>query len=550
MTPRDPAPVAGGRRHGSFPRAQTLTCAPGSWDHVTDLPSALEALRVSESRYRTLFEDSLTGNYVATPGGVLVACNAALARILGFESVQDLLAQNWSSLWVDQANRAHVLDRLRRERRLEREVLRLRHHDGQTLHLIANFVGTFDAHGTLIEVHGQLFDDTERQTLEAQVRQSQKMEAIGQLAGGIAHDFNNLLMPILGYTDLLESEYGGGPLTEPLSEIRRAADRASALTRQLLAFGRRQMLQPRSTDINVALGTMKQLLARTLGEDVELRVHMAPSLWKTIIDPSQIEQALLNLALNARDAMPDGGTLTIETSNVELDAGCEFEHVRVRPGSYVLLEIGDTGCGMEEHVRTRAFEPFFTTKQQKGTGLGLASVYGIVKQNNGYVWLDSTPGQGTSFRLYFPKATQEHTAPPDVEPQVPAATTTSGTETILLVEDMEAVRDITAKVLGRAGYTVLSAATPREALDLSRGHRDRIDLLLSDIVMPEMNGPDLSKRLVVGRPELRLLFMSGYAAAAPNRETGFDIDADFLAKPFRPGDLLVRVREILDRQAA
>ena len=512
---------------------------------VSTLERAETALRVSEARYRTLFEDSLTGNCVLTHDGRFVACNNALAGMLGF-SVEDVLATTWAAVAVDRYDLDRLITLLRTQRQVTRYPVLLRHRDGGTRKAIANIHGVVDEAGTLSELQCQLFDETEHLELEQRFWQAQKMESVGRMASGIAHDFNNLLTPIVINTELLKSQHGqDSPAWESLAEIRHAADQAAALTRQLLAFGRQQALRPRPLLLNSVIRGMENLIARTLGEDVDVAIDLCDTLWSTLVDPTQVEQALLNLVLNARDAMPTGGRLTVETLNVHLTASDAKDQATVVPGSYVCLAVSDTGSGMDEETRRHLFDPFFTTKKERGgTGLGLASVYGIVKQSGGYIWAYSESGAGTTFKLYFPKTEREAGA---VTPRVAETPTTmTGTETILLVEDNHAICRLATQILARAGYTVLSASTPRAALDVSQSHRDPIQLLLCDVILPEMGGPDLSQRLLETRPALKVLFMSGFTPQALVHRGVLGQSIELLEKPFTPTGLLARARNVLD----
>ncbi len=391
-------------------------------------------------------------------------------------------------------------------------------------------------------------DITDRRRLEEQLRVSQKMDAIGQLAGGVAHDFNNLLTAILGYCNLLLEETPlGSPQRPDLEEIRSAGERAAALTRQLLAFSRRQMLQPRIVDVNELIGQLEKLLRRLISEDVELVTRLADDLRPVKVDPASFEQILINLVVNARDAMPGGGRLTIETANVELGRSAGGAEVAVTPGPYVSITLIDTGRGMDAATRARVFEPFFTTKEQgRGTGLGLATVYGLVKQSGGYIFVESEPSQGTVFRVYLPPA--EASASTAVEEDRLTVQQNRGTETVLLVEDEDAVRALAREVLRRHGYAVLEARHGVDALTVVEAHADTIDLMVTDVVMPHMSGRDLAERLGAVRPAMKVLFMSGYTDhAAVHRD--LTPGTAFLQKPFTP-DLLARtVRQVLDAPA-
>jgi two-component system cell cycle sensor histidine kinase/response regulator CckA len=380
---------------------------------------------------------------------------------------------------------------------------------------------------------------------EDQYRQAQKMEAIGRLAGGIAHDFNNLLTGILGYSDLLLSNLtASDPSFEEMTEIRKAAERAALLTRQLLAFSRKEVLAAKVLDLNSSIKDTEKMLHRLIGEDIQLTTSLAAELGKLKADPGQIEQVILNLAVNARDAMPKGGQLVLETADLEVDQTYTEAHPEVLPGKYVQLMVRDTGCGMDEGTKARLFEPFFTTKEfGKGTGLGLATVYGIVKHGGGHIEVESQPDRGTTFRIYFPRSEEVvalrkshsglHKAP-------------SGQETVLLVEDEELVRILARKTLQKCGYNVVEASRAEEAIRLAEQHRGPIHLLISDVVMPGMGGGQLAERLLAFLPELRVLYMSGYTDDAMVRYGVMEEEVDFLQKPFTPVALAKKVREVLD----
>jgi PAS domain S-box-containing protein len=387
-------------------------------------------------------------------------------------------------------------------------------------------------------------DITERKQLEEQLRQVQKMEAVGRLAGGIAHDFNNLLSVIIGYGDLtLRKLPEESPLRRSVEEIKKAGERAAALTRQLLAFSRKQVLQPKVINLNDVVVEMEKLLRRLIGEDIELRAALEPGLGSVKVDPGQIEQVLMNLCVNARDAMPRGGKLTIGTENVYLDEEYTAHHVSVAPGRYVMLAVSDTGTGMDEQTRARIFEPFFTTKEAgKGTGLGLSMVYGIVRQSGGYIWVYSEVGRGTSFKIYLPRTdegAQEYREPPG------PAEGLAGTETILLTEDDELVRAMTHAILSDHGYRVLAAANGEAALSVCERTEGPIHLLITDVVMPGMSGRELAERLARLRPEMRVLFMSGYTDDAIVHHGVLNEGINFIQKPFSPDALARKVREVL-----
>jgi two-component system cell cycle sensor histidine kinase/response regulator CckA len=408
-----------------------------------------------------------------------------------------------------------------------------------------------DARGRVVGVTATLQDVSQRKTAEValqqtqeQLLQAQKMEAVGRLAGGIAHDFNNLLTAILGYGQfLLESHPPGDPLHTDVTEIMRAGERAAALTRQLLAFGRRQVLEPRVIDLNEVVANVAKLLERVIGEDIELAILTGAGLWRVFADPTQIERILMNLAVNARDAMPDGGRLTIETANVLYRPEMVRHRPGMKPGSYVRLVVSDTGVGMPAEVRAHIFEPFFTTKATgRGTGLGLATVYGIVKQSNGFIWCDSAPGRGTTFEILLPKVEGE---PEPVAPPGSLAQPNGHGETILLVEDDPAVRDLARAVLEAKGYLVLAAADGAEALALAARHAGPVDVLLTDVVMPGLSGREVAERLSAARPALRVVYMSGYPDDIIGQRGVIEPHVRFLQKPFTASTLLARVREAL-----
>jgi len=389
--------------------------------------------------------------------------------------------------------------------------------------------------------------EEERRQLEAQVRVSQKMEAIGRLAGGVAHDFNNLPSVILSYAEFAINRLrDDDPLRNDLLEVKKAGERAAVLTHQLLAFGSKHLLQPVPIDVNRIAEDVESMLRRILGEDIEFVQVLAPNLGVVKADPGQIEQVLVNLVVNAREAMPEGGTLTIETSNVEFGeeyAACRAE---VSPGSYVQIAVTDTGCGMDGQLKERIFEPFFTTKG-KGTGLGLSTVYGIVKRSGGRIWVYSEPGHGTTFKIYLPR-----------EPSLKAtsrrlraiAAPGSGDETILLVEDEKAIREVAKRALETAGYKVLSAAAADQAMQTAAQHKGEIHLLLTDVVMPRMSGRALAHEISKARPGIKIVYMSGYADNAFVNQGVVEEGTHFISKPFAGSDLTRKVRDVLDSELA
>ena len=390
-------------------------------------------------------------------------------------------------------------------------------------------------------------DVTDRKQLEEQFRQAQKMEAVGRLAGGIAHDFNNLLMVIQGYADLLADRLPvGESLHRNAEQIQTAAQRAAALTQQLLAFSRKQILAPKVLNVHSVVADMEKMLQRLIGEDIELETSSKPDLWLVKADRSQIEQVVMNLAVNARDAMPKGGRLTIETANVEFDSTVSHSPAVVAPGKYVMLAVTDNGCGMDTKTQAHIFEPFFTTKEKgKGTGLGLATVYGVVKQSGGYVWVYSEPGHGTTFKIYLPRI-EDETASAGADRNTSAAALPRGSEVVLLVEDEVGVRELAREYLEMSGYTVIVAPDGHTAIELAAMHAGTIHLLMTDMVMPGIGGRELAERVIAVRPDIKILYMSGYTDQAVVHQGILGTDAPLLQKPFTLAALTTKLREILD----
>jgi two-component system cell cycle sensor histidine kinase/response regulator CckA len=509
------------------------------------------AVRDSEARKAAILHASLDAIITMDHEGKIRGWNPAAQRIFGY-SESAVLGRQLADLIIPPTLRGRHVQGLAHylatgqgavlEKRLELPALRA---DGSEFPVELTV--------TRIAVEGQamftgyLRDITERKRLEDQFRQAQKMEAVGQLAGGVAHDFNNLLTVIMGYSDVaLGSLRAGEPLREMIAQIKKAGGRAGSLTRQLLAFSRKQVLVPVVLDLNGLLADMEKMLPRLLGEDIELVITKTPHLWPVKADIGQIEQIIMNLAVNARDAMPQGGKLSIETTNVELDETYRTSHPDIVPGRYAMLGVSDTGCGMDGATKSRIFEPFFTTKgPEKGTGLGLATVWGIVKQSEGHIEVYSEVGIGTAFKIYLPRTGETAEI---VKTPAGLAKPPRSTETVLLVEDEEGVRTLSRMILESHGYTVLEAKDGTEALLLAEQHQGTIHLLVSDVVMPKMSGRELGERLAVLRPDMKVLYFSGYTDDAIVRHGIVDAKTPFLQKPFSPLGLGRKVREVLDMQ--
>ncbi len=497
-------------------------------------------------RLAAAVEQTADSVVITDPEGKIQYVNPAFERITGYGK-QEVLNQNPRLLKSGKTDPAVYRELWKTITRGEVWAGQLtnRKKDGTLFHEHVTISPVHDKTDRIVNYIAVKQDISDFIQLEDQLRQSQKMEAIGQLAGGVAHDFNNLLTAITGYSSLaLQRTNEREPIRGYLEEIKKAGDRAANLTRQLLAFGRKQMLQPVALSLNDVVADLNKMLRRLIGEDVRFTTKFDPALKKIKADAGQIEQVIVNLVVNARDAMPHGGNLTIETSNFEVDGDYASNHVGVRPGSYAMLAVSDTGVGMDDETRARIFEPFFTTKEKgKGTGLGLSTVYGIVKQSGGNIWVYSEPNQGTVFKVYLPQLTNasDPTETATVETPVPR-----GSETILLVEDEDVVRSLAQEVLEQAGYRVFSVSRGNETLRLFQESAERIDLLLTDVVMPEMSGKELAERLADLRPAMRVLFMSGYTDEAIVHHGIVDSDVQFIQKPFSPESLAKKIREVLD----
>jgi two-component system cell cycle sensor histidine kinase/response regulator CckA len=512
---------------------------------VTEKKRAEAALRKSEDRYRDLVENARDIIYTHDLQGNFTSINRAGEQITGY-SRKEVLTINLTQIVAPQF-REKVRKMLEGKLANEKETvydLEIFAKDGRHVAVEVNTRFIYQD-AVPVGMQGIARDVTERKQLEEQLRQSQKMEAVGMLAGGIAHDFNNLLTAITGYSDLgLRRLKAEDPLRHNLEEIKKAGNRAASLTRQLLAFSRKQVLQPKVLDLNWLVLELGKLLRRLIGEDVELRTVPGTNLGSVRADPGQIEQVIVNLAVNARDAMPHGGSLTIETGNVYLDAEYAGQHIAVTPGPYVMLAVTDTGTGMDELTRERIFEPFFTTKEvDKGTGLGLSTVYGIVKQSGGNIWVYSEVGRGTTFKIYLPRVDE---GAEKLANRTRSEEDLRGTETILIAEDEQTLRNLARQVLEMYGYRVLEAATGSEAVLICENHNEPIHLLITDVVMPRMGGRELADRLGRLRPEMSVIYMSGYTNSAIVHQGVLNDDASFIQKPFAPEELAIVVKKVLN----
>ncbi len=500
-------------------------------------------------RYRQFFEEDLAGIFITRPNGTLEECNPACAHIFGFDSVDDMKKVNLSTLYAHPEKRGDFLQLLRQEGKLTQWEMELCRKDGSKINVIGNVVGEFTGTGHLTRIKGYLFDITERKKLEGQFLHSQKMEAVGRLAGSLAHDFNNLLTVITSYADLvmLHSPQGKS-IYKYAEEIRKASDRAAWLAKQLLTFSHRQAFNPRVIDLNKVIGRLEEMLRRLLGQDIKLDVITAEKLGSIRVDAGQIEQIVMNLAVNAKDAMPDGGRFTIETGHVTVSATPIKDYADMQPGPYALVAVTDTGCGMDETIKDQIFEPFFTTKDKgKGTGLGLSTVYGIMKQSKGYIHVYSEAGIGTTFRLYFPRV-DDVPAEEQAAQTAPALSELHGSETVLIVENENAVRGLCREVLELMGYTILEAQDAQDALQVFKDHQEQIDLLLTDMIMPLENGSTLAEALQSQKPEMNVLYMSGYTKSFFAHEKTPGETFEFLSKPFTADELACKVREVLDKK--
>jgi PAS domain S-box-containing protein len=513
-----------------------------------------KAARESEARLGALVQHSSDIITILGRNRNVLYMSPCVERIFGFQ-VNELVGTQLRD-YLHPEDRQRVLDgvaEISKEPGKTCSVeLRSRHRDGHWIHLEAVLTNLFhepSVSGIVINSRNiterKKAEDALRDS-EEKLRQAQKMEAVGQLAGGVAHDFNNLLAVIIGYSELIPRQLpaeGNERALQQIGEIRKAGERAKSLTSQLLAFSRKQVMQPKVLDLNAVVNDMDKMMRRLIGEHIDVRTVLVGGLGRVKADPGQVEQVLLNLAVNARDAMPNGGSITIETANVELDASYAKTHRLTNSGRHVMIAVSDTGCGMSTELQSRIFEPFFTTKEKdKGTGLGLSTVYGIIQQSGGNVWVYSEPGHGTTFKIYLPRVDE---VAPAVESAADISDTLTGTETVLLVEDDKAVRHMAQEILQLNGYKVLDASNGKEAIRVTEEYSGDIDLMISDVVMPQIGGRELAETLSLTRPRMRVLYMSGYTDDAIVHHGVLDGLAAFLEKPFTPDALALKVREVL-----
>lgn len=513
---------------------------------ITERKRAEEALRRSESGFRSVVEDAPYGIFRASTEGRFLQVNPALRKMLGYELQEELLGKDLViEIFLHSGEYERLIELLTRADEIKDVEMEWKRQDGTPITVRCSGRRTNDENG--VPAYFEVFaeDVTEKRVLEKQLRMAQKMEAIGRLSGGIAHDFNNLLGVIIGYSRVLKKELGpDNPLSEHALEVEKAGQRAASLTKQLLAFSRQQVLTPAIVNLNTLAADMEKMLPRLLGEDIEVSLSLNPLLGNVKADQSQVEQVIMNLAVNARDAMPTGGKLKIQTANVTLDQTYTRNHPGSKAGNYVLLSVTDTGTGMDAATLAHIFEPFFTTKERgKGTGLGLATVYGIVKQSNGYIAVDSAPGKGTSFQIYLPREVGHASAG---EQKADSNEKLRGSESILLVEDAEPLRKLAQTFLSAAGFRVSSAENGEDALEVAARYAGTFDLLLTDVVMPGMNGRVLAEHLLRRQPGMKVLYMSGYTDSFIAGHGVLEPGTHLLHKPFTEEVLIQKVRQVLD----
>jgi PAS domain S-box-containing protein len=532
---------------GNYNDNGELVSISGTVMDITKRKQAEKALRASEERYRSLVEHTKDGYFISEiPSGRLIFLNERICNIFQYPMQEALSLKIWDLIDPEQH---HVLRKPMQDgshqtgSRFSSDTVNALCKDGSTIRAeMSTSIVQYQGRNV---VQGVIRDVTERERLHRQLEQAQKMESVGRLAGGVAHDFNNMLAVILGRTEMMllntkpeDQNYAG------LTEIHSAAIRSSNLTKQLLAFARRQTIAPVVLDLNRNIELTFKMLNRTIGEDIHLSWKPGDGLWPVKIDPTQLDQIMINLCLNARDSIEHAGTITLETSNVEIDQAYCIKHMELKPGAWVQLTISDDGCGIDKQTQASIFEPFFTTKEVgKGTGLGLATVYGIIKQNNGFIYVYSEPGLGTTFKIYLPRTHESISE----KSELTTKNYPKGSETILMVEDEASILDLGKMMLEQFGYTVLTAPVPQTALDIAGQFEGPIHLLITDVVMPGMNGKELETRIEKIKPNIKVLFMSGYASSIIVDHGVLDENVNFLQKPFSIETFSLKVREVLDQ---
>lgn len=527
----------------------------GMFTDITERKKTEESLRENEEKYRTLIDNMHDAVYRCNLNGIITFASPSAIRILGCRSLDSVIGMNiGKDFYYHPEDREKFLKAMNDKGKLTRfEVTLKRQDNGKPVNVLTNSQFYYDRNGTIIGIEGVFSDitewkkmETERTRLEEMLLHSQKIESIGRLAGGIAHDFNNLLTAILGYTELTMHQLDpAGKLYSQLSVVMKAAQGAVNLTKQLLAFSRKQVIEPEIINLNSIIERVHKMILTLVGENIKLNIVPRHDLFTIKADPGQIEQIIINLAANARDAMPDGGELVIETANVYFNENYCSEHADLLPGDYVMMSITDTGTGMSKDILDHIFEPFFTTKEKgRGTGLGLATVYGIVKQNIGTIEVYSETGRGTVFKLYFPRSLQiaSQALKPQTKPDMP-----TGTETILITEDKAQVLEFSREILTRLGYKVLTAASGEEALIIAENYKDKIHMLMTDVILPGINGRVTAERLLLMRPELKILYNSGYTAEIIDKQGMLEQGINFISKPFTTQELSFKVRTVLDK---
>ncbi len=510
---------------------------------------AIQQLRLSEERYREIFEQGLTGIFVATPQGTLLTCNSAFVHICGFSSIEDAMGRQFHELYPKPELYASFIDTLTRKKSLKYYETQLVRCDGVMIYVVENVIGTFDNDGKLQEIKGYIFDNTEQKKLANQLQQAQKMESVGLLVSGIAHDFNNMLGGILGYAGRgLARMSESHPLYENLWHIQEIATRAAKMTGQLLAFSRRQVLEPTDVNLNSIIEGLLSFLRKILEDHVEIEFIPAPDLKTVHVDHAQMEQVLMNLCVNAHDAMPSGGTITIKTNNVSGEEARQYSHGQLTGDSYVCMQVQDTGIGMDERTKEHIFEPFYTTKELgKGTGLGLSMVHGIVGQHYGYVGVESQVGEGTTFNIYLPTVNADPVpvSPVEVQNSHVEPVSLRDEEAILVVEDDPDLRFLMEEALREYGYNVISAPDGLEGLKLFEKYANSIALVISDLMTPKMKGKELYDRIHSMNAQIRFLFVSGYQANQISQNFVLEEGFAFLQKPFDLDELAAKVSELL-----